>query len=282
MQQTVESLSTWLRRIERWTVLTGAGVSANSGIPTYRDRTGRWLRVDPIQHKEFIESSSKRQRYWARSMVGWVGVSQAQPNSAHYALASLERAGKLDLLITQNVDRLHQKAGSQRVVDLHGRLDQIICLDCGQTESRQSFQVRLLQANPFVTDYQHIARPDGDADVPDAYVKQTTVPPCNECGGVVMPDVVFFGGTVPKSRVETCTESLSRAGGLLIVGSSLQVYSCFRFCRIADKLRIPIVIVNEGSTRADDMATLKVEAAAMSKFVAAVDHIIPFQKSLLA
>lgn len=282
MQQSVESLSTWLRRIERWTVLTGAGVSANSGIPTYRDRTGRWLRVDPIQHKEFIESSSKRQRYWARSMVGWVGVSQAQPNSAHYALASLERAGKLDLLITQNVDRLHQKAGSQRVVDLHGRLDQIICLDCGQTESRQSFQVRLLQANPFVTDYQHIARPDGDADVPDAYVKQTTVPPCNECGGVVMPDVVFFGGTVPKSRVETCTESLSRAGGLLIVGSSLQVYSGFRFCRIADKLRIPIVIVNEGSTRADDMATLKVEAAAMSKFVAAVDHIIPFQKSLLA
>jgi NAD-dependent SIR2 family protein deacetylase len=282
MQQSVESLSTWLRRIERWTVLTGAGVSANSGIPTYRDRTGRWLRVNPIQHKEFIESSSKRQRYWARSMVGWVGVSQAQPNSAHYALASLERAGKLDLLITQNVDRLHQKAGSQRVVDLHGRLDQIICLDCGHTESRQSFQVRLLQANPFVTDYQHIARPDGDADVPDAYVKQTTVPLCNECGGVVMPDVVFFGGTVPKSRVETCTESLSRAGGLLIVGSSLQVYSGFRFCRIADKLRIPIVIVNEGSTRADDMATLKVEAAAMSKFVAAVDHIIPFQKSLLA
>ena len=282
MQQSVESLSTWLRRIERWTVLTGAGVSANSGIPTYRDRTGRWLRVNPIQHKEFIESSSKRQRYWARSMVGWVGVSQAQPNSAHYALASLERAGKLDLLITQNVDRLHQKAGSQRVVDLHGRLDQIICLDCGQTESRQSFQVRLLQANPFVTHYQHIARPDGDADVPDAYVKQTTVPPCNECGGVVMPDVVFFGGTVPKSRVETCTESLSRAGGLLIVGSSLQVYSGFRFCRIADKLRIPIVIVNEGSTRADDMATLKVEAAAMSKFVAAVDHITPFQKSLLA
>ena len=136
MHQTVESLSTWLHHIERWTVLTGAGVSANSGIPTYRDRTGRWLRVDPIQHKEFVESEAKRKRYWARSMVGWVGVDGARPNATHYALAELERAGKIDLLITQNVDRLHQKAGSRRVVDLHGRLDQVICLGCSEQESR--------------------------------------------------------------------------------------------------------------------------------------------------
>ena len=279
MHQTVESLSTWLHRIERWTVLTGAGVSANSGIPTYRDRTGRWLRVDPIQHREFVEHESKRQRYWARSMVGWVGVDRARPNAAHYALADLERAGKIDLLITQNVDRLHQKAGSQHVVDLHGRLDQVICLNCGEQESRQSFQARLLQANPFVGDYTHLARPDGDADVPDTYVERTTVPKCKTCSGVVMPDVVFFGGTVPRSRVDQCADSLSRSGGLLVVGSSLQVYSGFRFCRMAEKLRIPIVIVNEGETRADDMATLKIEQSAMNRLVSAVDQIIPSQKS---
>ena len=186
MHQTVESLSSWLHRIERWTVLTGAGVSANSGIPTYRDRTGRWLRVDPIQHKEFVESEAKRKRYWARSMVGWVGVDGARPNATHNALADLERAGKIDLLITQNVDRLHQKAGSQRVVDLHGRLDQVICLNCGEQESRKSFQTRLLQTNPFVTDYQHIARPDGDADMPDTYVEKMTIPQCELCGGCLL------------------------------------------------------------------------------------------------
>jgi NAD-dependent SIR2 family protein deacetylase len=174
---------------------------------------------------------------------------------------------------------LHQKAGSQRVVDLHGRLDQVVCLNCGEQESRQSFQTRLLHANPFVTDYQHIARPDGDADVPDTYVEKTTIPQCKRCSGVVMPDVVFFGGTVPRSRVDACAESLSRAGGLLVVGSSLQVYSGFRFCRIAEKLRIPIIIVNEGETRADDMATLKVEQSAMNRLVAAVDQIIPSQES---
>jgi NAD-dependent SIR2 family protein deacetylase len=212
-------------------------------------------------------------------MVGWVGIDGARPNATHYALAELERAGKVDLLITQNVDRLHQKAGSQRVVDLHGRLDQVVCLNCGEQESRQSFQTRLLQANPFVTDYQHIARPDGDADVPDTYVEKTTIPQCKQCSGVVMPDVVFFGGTVPKSRFDACAESLSRAGGLLVVGSSLQVYSGFRFCRIAEKLRIPIIIVNEGETRADDMATLKVEQSAMNRLVAAVDQIIPSQES---
>ena len=279
MHQIVESLSIWLHRIERWTVLTGAGVSAKSGIPTYRDRTGRWLRVEPIQHTEFVQSEAKRKRYWARSMVGWVGVDSARPNATHFALAELERAGKIDLLITQNVDRLHQKAGSQRVVDLHGRLDQVFCLNCGEQESRHSFQIRLLRANPFVTDYQHIAKPDGDADVPDAYVEKTTIPRCTYCSGVIMPNVVFFGGTVPRSRIEACGESLSSAGGLLVVGSSLQVYSGFRFCRMAEELRIPIVIVNEGDTRADDMATLKVEQSAMSRLVSAVDQIIPSQDS---
>ena len=275
MQKTVESLPTWLRRIERWTVLTGAGVSAASGIPTYRDRDGRWLRVDPIQHRDFVESYSKRQRYWARSMVGWTGVDAAIPNANHYALAALERTGKIDTLITQNVDRLHQRAGSKKVIDLHGRLDRAVCLDCGAHETRESLQTRLLANNPFVPEYRHIARPDGDADVPEDYISRISIPDCQSCGGTLMPDVVFFGGTVPKPRVELCSDAISRSSGLLVVGSSLQVYSGFRFCRQAEKHRIPIVIVNEGQTRADDLATLKISANAMQRMVAAVDELVP-------
>lgn len=275
MQQTVESLSTWLRRIERWTVLTGAGVSAASGIPTYRDRTGRWLRVNPIQHQEFVESHSKRQRYWARSMVGWRGVEAAVPNANHHRLATFGRLGKIDTLITQNVDRLHQRAGSQKVVDLHGRLDRVTCLSCGTYEARDSLQSRLLAANPFVSEYSHIARPDGDADVPDDYVTQTVTPDCLSCGGTLMPDVVFFGGTVPKPRVEQCFEAIDRSAGLLVVGSSLQVFSGFRFCRHAQKRSIPIIIVNEGQTRADDMATLKIETQGLQRLVAAIDELEP-------
>lgn len=274
MQQMVESLSTWLRRIERWTVLTGAGVSAASGIPTYRDRTGRWLRVDPIQHREFIESHSKRQRYWARSVVGWRGVDAALPNSNHFALAALERHGKIENLITQNVDRLHQSAGSKSVIDLHGRLDRAVCLHCGTFEDRASLQTRLLAANPFVPEYSNIARPDGDADVPDDYISQTKIPDCLSCGGTLMPDVVFFGGTVPKPRVEQCFDAIDRSTGLLVVGSSLKVYSGFRFCRYAQKRRIPIVIVNEGQTRADDLATLKIGSNGMQRLVAAIDELI--------
>ena len=278
MRKTVESLSTWLRRIERWTVLTGAGISADSGIPTYRDQDGKWLRVDPIQHKEFIESDQKRKRYWARSMVGWPGVERAMPNAHHTALATLERIGKVSTLITQNVDRLHQKAGSQRVIDLHGRLDRVVCLRCGQHETRSALQARLLATNPFVANYSQIAKPDGDADVPDHFVAQTQEPVCTSCGGVLMPDVVFFGGTVPKPRVDACVDALNNSTGLLVVGSSLQVYSGFRFCRMAEKLRMPIIIVNEGDTRADDIATLKVSDAGLSRLVSAVDQITPNQE----
>ena len=279
MRHSVNSLSTWLRRVDRWTVLTGAGVSANSGIPTYRDRTGNWLRVSPIQHKEFIESEAKRRRYWARSMVGWVGISQAKPNATHHALTALEQCGKIHTLITQNVDRLHQKSGASSVIDLHGRLDRVCCLHCNQYENRDAFQTRLLRLNTFVSDYAHIAKPDGDADVPETYIAQTTIPTCEKCDGVMMPDVVFFGGTVPKSRVEAGADALARTAGLLIVGSSLQVYSGFRFCRMAEKLGMPIVIVNEGDTRADSMASLKIDTAGMSRLVAAIDEINPIQES---
>jgi NAD-dependent SIR2 family protein deacetylase len=208
-------------------------------------------------------------------MVGWTGVDAAIPNANHYALAALERMGKIDTLITQNVDRLHQRAGSKKVIDLHGRLDRAVCLDCGAHETRESLQTRLLANNPFVPEYRHIARPDGDADVPEDYISRISIPDCQSCGGTLMPDVVFFGGTVPKPRVELCSDAISRSSGLLVVGSSLQVYSGFRFCRQAEKHRIPIVIVNEGQTRADDLATLKISANAMQRLVAAVDELVP-------
>jgi NAD-dependent SIR2 family protein deacetylase len=208
-------------------------------------------------------------------MVGWRGVEAALPNANHHGLATLERLGKIDTLITQNVDRLHQRAGSQNVVDLHGRLDRVTCLNCGTYEARDSLQRRLLAANPFVSEYSHIARPDGDADVPDDYISQTVTPDCFSCGGTLMPDVVFFGGTVPKLRVEQCFEAIDRSAGLLVVGSSLQVFSGFRFCRYAQKRSIPIIIVNEGQTRADDMATLKIETQGLQQLVAAIDELEP-------
>ena len=211
-------------------------------------------------------------------MVGWPGVERAMPNAHHTALATLERIGKVSTLITQNVDRLHQKAGSQRVIDLHGRLDRVVCLRCGQHETRTALQARLLATNPFVANYSQIAKPDGDADVPDHFVAQTQEPVCTSCGGVLMPDVVFFGGTVPKPRVDACVDALNNSTGLLVVGSSLQVYSGFRFCRMAEKLRMPIIIVNEGDTRADDIATLKVSDAGLSRLVSAVDQITPNQE----
>ena len=260
MRKTVESLSTWLRRIERWTVLTGAGISADSGIPTYRDQAGKWLRVDPIQHKEFIESDQKRKRYWARSMVGWPSVEKALPNAHHTALATLERIGKISTLITQNVDRLHQKAGSQRVIDLHGRLDRVVCLSCGQPEARAALQARLLATNPFVVNYSQIARPDGDADVPDHFVAQTQEPVCTSCGGTLMPDVVFFGDSVPRTTVDEIFAAIDAAGALLVIGSSLMVYSGFRFCRHAHQAGFPLACINPGATRADDLFTLKSES----------------------
>ena len=273
MQQTVESLSTWLRRIERWTVLTGAGVSAASGIPTYRDRTGRWLRVDSIQHREFVESHSKRQRYWARSMVGWKGVNAAFPNANHYSLAALEHLAKIDTLITQNVDRLHQRAGSQKVIDLHGRLDRAICLTCGSFETRESLQQRLLAANPFVPEYSHIARPDGDADVPDDYISQTVTPDCLSCGGTLMPMWCFSVAQCQNRGLSNVSRpSIDRR-----VCLSLAVrYKCIQASDFAvcAKTRIPIVIVNEGQTRADDIATSRL-VAWHAALVSAIDELSP-------
>ena len=244
----------------RWVVLTGAGISAASGIPTYRNDEGDWQRSDPIQHQAFVGHPGQRQRYWARSMNGWPFVRASRPNPAHELLADLERGGHVRLIVTQNVDRLHQRAGSRRVVDLHGRLDRVVCRQCGGAVSRERFQSELKARNPDYADYRAEVRPDGDAEIDDRWVAGFDVPSCVACNGVLMPDVVFFGGSVPRTRVDRVRRALAGADALLVVGSSLMVYSGFRFCREAVALGKPLVIVNRGTTRADDLAAVKVEA----------------------
>lgn len=262
-----------LRHFKRLFVLTGAGISLSSGIPTYRDAQGRWTASQPIQHGDFIAHASTRQRYWARSIVGWRSFGQAEPNAAHRALAAAEREGYLQLLVTQNVDRLHQRAGSENAVDLHGRLDQVICLHCGDTTLRAEHQHRLEALNP---DFQLAAdtlRPDGDADVPDALIASMQVVGCVVCGGVLKPNVVFFGDNVPRERVQTCQDALQAADAMLVVGSSLQVYSGLRFCRQAAQQSTPIFSINPGETRADHLIDHRCRAPAAEVLAAWVSAL---------
>ena len=257
MSESVDSLLAILGAHRPWVALTGAGISSASGIPTYRDHKGTWLGSQPIQHNEFISDPSKRERYWSRSALGWPRVGGAQPNETHAALVKLEQAGLLTGVITQNVDRLHQRAGSQSVVDLHGRLDRVKCLDCGQVTSREAIQSWIKTHNELSDTASLTLRPDGDADLPDHYVTDFKVPQCKKCGGVVMPEVVFFGGAVPGPVVDECYQMIDAAEGMLVVGSSLSVYSGLRFCRYAVDQGKPLIILNQGQTRADDLCTRK-------------------------
>ena len=238
-------------------VLTGAGVSVSSGIPAYRNSNGKWMRNDPIQHRDFIAREASRQRYWARSFAGWPAVSAAQPNTSHQALADLESRGIVDLLVTQNVDRLHQRAGHKKVIDLHGRLDQVVCLDCGAHSLRDDVQARLAQLNPHL---QHGRKlyPDGDADVADNLIGAVVIPECTLCGGVLKPAVVFFGDSVDRATVSGITDAIDQASALLVIGSSLMVFSGYRYCRHASERGIPIACINPGTTRADDLFSLKI------------------------
>ena len=237
-------------------VLTGAGVSTDSGIPAYRDEEGRWKQPAPMQFRDFTGSELARQRYWARSMVGWARMAHAQPNEAHRALSELERRGRLRLLITQNVDALHSAAGSENVVDLHGRLDRVICLACKGLSPRSELQERLVADNPEFLEQSFVARADGDAELSVDY-ERFRLSACAACDGVLKPDVVFFGENVPAPRVERAMASLVGARALLIAGSSLMVFSGFRFARAAARLGVPIVVVNLGKTRADELASLR-------------------------
>ncbi len=276
----IEALVHLIADCPRLLVLTGAGISVGSGIPTYRDDAGRWQRSDPIQHMEFIQQHAKRQRYWARSMNGWSYVARSRPNAAHRALAQLEALGHVSLLVTQNVDRLHQHAGSQRVVDLHGRLDQVRCRSCGLTVDRHVVQEELQELNPGYASFQAEIRPDGDAEVADHWVANFQVPACRACGGMLMPAVVFFGGSVPRERVAKVQQAVEEADAVLVVGSSLMVYSGYRFCRQAVEAGKPLAIINRGTTRADEIATLKLPMDGAQALAALVQQLDPAQGSL--
>ena len=253
------SLANFLDQHPRLMVLTGAGCSTASGLGDYRDKSGQWKRKQPITGQLFIASEPARKRYWARSFVGWPGFSKAQPGAAHHALQVLEQSGHIDLLVTQNVDELHQKAGHQNVIDLHGVLASVSCIACGHKLHRDQFQLQLGDNNPWLKDLSADHAPDGDADLELDSLASMLIPECESCGGILKPDVVFFGETVPKTTVALAMEAIARADALLVAGSSLMVYSGFRFCREAQRLEKPIAIVNDGLTRADELASLKVE-----------------------
>ncbi len=260
MESDAQKLRSFLERHGPVALLGGAGVSTASGIPDYRDRQGNWKNAQPVQYSDFIGRASTRRRYWARSYAGWKRIATAAPNAAHKALASLERRGHIDTLITQNVDCLHQRAGSERVVDLHGRLDRVVCLDCTTPLPRDRWQRELAAANPGWQASVDYYKPDGDAQLSQADIDRFAVPGCPDCGGTMKPDVVFFGENVPKERVRIAMDSVERTQALVVVGSSLMVFSGFRFARRAKELGKPICILNNGKTRADDLATLKIES----------------------
>jgi NAD-dependent SIR2 family protein deacetylase len=242
-------------------VLSGAGISTDSGIPDYRGPSGVLRRHAPMQYATFVTDPTARHRYWARSYLGWRSIAGARPNAGHRAVAALQASGRVRGIITQNVDGLHQAAGALDVIELHGGLDRVVCLGCGARESRFAIDARLRAANP---DFDaHVARvnPDGDAELADADLAGFRMVACLTCDGdLVKPDVVFFGENVPKQRVATCFALVERAGALLVLGSSLTVMSGFRFARYAASRGIPVAIVNQGSTRGDELACVRVDA----------------------
>lgn len=244
-------------------VVTGAGLSTGSGIPAYRDAEGRWAHPAPVQHQAFMRDEAVRRRYWARSFVGWRRFGQAQPNAGHRALADLEHQGHVHTLITQNVDGLHLVAGSHAVIELHGALRQVVCMGCGQRQERAQVQGWLHALNPdFDATQAEAARtaPDGDAHLEDTAYDGFSVPACPACGGVLKPDVVFYGDNVPRERVAQAVACVDDAAGVLVVGSSLMVYSGYRFAEQAHRLGKPVIAINQGVTRADALLSFKLDA----------------------
>ena len=256
----LQPLIDFATRHPRLLVITGAGCSTAAGIPDYRDEHGAWKRREPMRYPVFVGDTLARQRYWARSMLGWHTMAAARPTAAHHALAQLERAGRVGLLVTQNVDGLHQAAGSAKVVDLHGRIDTVCCLGCGTRSPRRALQETLMARNPAWLALDARSLPDGDADLDGLDFAAFDVPACPHCGGVLKPDVVFFGESVPRERVAAVREALAQADAVLVAGSSLMVYSGYRFVEEAVASGKPVAAVNIGRTRADPVVTLKVEA----------------------
>jgi NAD-dependent deacetylase sirtuin 4 len=310
LQNRVDLLLEWLDTKTNVLTITGAGLSTESGIPDYRGHNGSYHRGHkPMIHDQFMSSHQQRQRYWGRGMVGWRDFDTRQPNAGHVALATLERLGTIGVtfednaayyspdreedwmassgdqhmsLITQNVDSLHRKAGSQHMTELHGRTDQLKCMQCGARRDRVDFHDELEDLNhdwlqqALAQQDETSARPDGDAYVKSDDYSAVVVPPCTHCGGFLKPDVVFFGDTVPKHRVERCRAAVDAADGLLCVGSSLAVHSAYRFVRHAQRNGIPIAILNVGETRAETegLDVLKIEAPAGPTLEASVDELM--------
>ncbi|MFC0590979.1 NAD-dependent protein deacetylase [Ottowia pentelensis] len=260
MPADLHALAAFARRHPRLLVLTGAGCSTDSGIPDYRDAQGQWKRAPPMTYQAFTGDAHARQRYWARSLIGWRVMSAARPGPAHRALARLEAAGHVELLLTQNVDGLHGAAGSRRVIDLHGRIDTVVCLARQARLPRADWQALLHTRNPGWQRHQAATAPDGDADLDGLDFSTFEVPDCPRCGtGLLKPDVVFFGESVPRPRVDAAFAALQRADALLVAGSSLMVYSGYRFAQAAATAGKPIAAINLGRTRADELLALKLE-----------------------
>ena len=241
-------------------VLTGAGCSTESGIPDYRDLNGNWKRRQPVRYQDFVRSDAVRRRYWARSFFGWPQLADATPNRAHRALAQLERSQHVRFLVTQNVDGLHQKAGSRSILNLHGCMDHVVCLACRARTPRSKFQQRLRDVNPHwhIREARHA--PDGDVDLEGVDFSAFQVPSCTRCSGILKPEVVFFGENVPAERVCHALEQVRQSNALLVVGSSLMVWSGFRFVKAARESGLPVAAVNLGRTRADDLLDFKLIA----------------------
>lgn len=266
------ALRRFMAQHERVLVITGAGLSTASGIPDYRDAQGQWKQSCPLQWQQFISDPHARRRYWARSLIGWPRFARAQPNDAHHALAALEAQGDIQYVITQNVDRLHQRAGQRRVIDLHGRLDRVDCLNCQRRFARVTLQRWLAESNPDFLHYNAKSAPDGDARLDGVSLQGFRVPDCPHCGGLLKPSVVFFGENVPRARVAQAYTQLEHAAALLVIGSSLMVYSGYRFCRTASAQGKPIAALNLGRTRADPQLALKISLPCAEVLTACIGH----------
>lgn len=266
-QDEIKTLENFLMDKPNTLVLTGAGISTESGIPDYRsDGVGLYARSNhkPVQHQEFLKSDEIRKRYWARNFVGWDSFSRKEPNATHYSLARFEREGRISGIVTQNVDRLHTKAGSKSVTELHGSGYEVGCLSCNYEIDRHEFQMILKQRNPEVSTPEvmsNMVRPDGDVDIPQEVIENFHVPECPHCQhGFLKPKIVFFGDNVPSERTRKLIQLITTSDAVLVLGSSLTVYSGFRIVLQAKELGIPVAMVNIGSTRADKHIDIKISA----------------------
>lgn len=259
-----EHLDTLLQAMvdDKFLILTGAGISTPSGIPDYRDSDGVRRGRQPMMYQEFLAAPESRRRYWARAMLGWPRVRQARPNAAHEALATLQQRGRISALITQNVDTLHDQAGSHDVIELHGSLHRVLCLDCGQRSERDAIQQQMETHNPYLSGVDAVQAPDGDTLLDPAFEARFQVPRCPHCAGERMkPDVVFFGENVAQPTAARALAAAENAAGLLVVGSSLMAYSAFRLCRVIAERGKPLMAINLGKTRADNLLDLKIEGS---------------------